>query len=273
MTLIITQTQINTFERCKRCYYLRYVRKLSWPGSRVKNEEMRRGEDFHLIVRQLTLGISREQLIIPAEDEALRKWTDAWCREKPLKDFQTISAEKEVSALFEDVLWLGKFDVLALSDGRITIFDWKTTGHPRSAKRYQDAPQTRLYRFLAKSCGARLLGAGLHAIPAENIEMVYWFPEHPRSAIRLPYSEEAWQDDLSWLRLKAREMSYEDEDHYPRTKKEKDCAFCDYFKLCHPEQSAIEPVTAEEDPFDEIYQTGFVFMDPGEEEEQEGPGF
>ena len=267
MTQIITQTQISAFERCKRFYYLRCLQKFAWPGRRLQTEDARRGEDFHLIVRQLILGIPEEQLIIPEGDEKLKQWTAAWCREKPLKDFQTVYAEKEVTALFADVLWLGKFDALAINDDRITIFDWKTTPSLKGASFYVNTPQTRLYRFLAKTCGSRLLGAGLHAVPAENIEMIYWFPEHPKDPIRLRYTEEAWQDDLSHLRLYAREMSFPDEEHYPQTGKEKDCRYCDYQKLCHPGQYLEEPEIPEEaDPFEEIYQAGFSFLDIPEED-------
>ena len=272
MTQTITQTQISTFERCKRCFYLRYLQKFAWPGKRRKTRDARRGEDFHLIIRQLILGIPEDQLIIPEEDEKLKQWTAAWCREKPLQGFQTVYAEKEVTALFADILWLGKFDALAINDDRITIFDWKTTPSMKGASFYINTPQTRLYRFLAKTCGSRLLGGGMHGIPAENIEMIYWFPEHPKSPIRLRYTEEAWQDDLSRLRLSAREMSFPDEAHYPKTDKERECQYCDYRKLCFPGQSFPEPDETEEDPFGEAFQAGFLFPDLFEDEETGAPG-
>ena len=263
---ILTQTQINAFERCRRLYYLKYVSRLVWPVEAADTGSVREGDDFHLLMRQLILGFPRESLIIPADEPDLEAWLDLYRREQPLGTPDQVFAEKEVSLLYADVLWLGKFDALAVTGDRLTIFDWKTGALPPDRAYYARSPQTRLYRFLARSCASRLLGAGLHAFPAENIEMVYWFPQFPEGTLRLPYSEEEYGQDMTWLRTLAREMLKTEEADYPRTEKQRRCERCGYRSYCFPEtaQAMSEPDLTdpvEPDLPDELWQEELFFPD------------
>ena len=62
----ITQTQISAYERCRRSYYLKYIRELAWPVEKSSGQEMRRGADFHLLIRQLIMGLPEDSLILPS---------------------------------------------------------------------------------------------------------------------------------------------------------------------------------------------------------------
>lgn len=271
----ITQTQINAYEHCRRFFYLKYVGKLAWPVEIPSRPETRRGSEFHLLVRQLLLGIQREILPADPEDQVMMQWLDRFCKAQPLKDYDQVFAEKEVSALYEQVLWLGKFDALGIREDRLTIFDWKTGTRPPEKQVYLKTPQTRLYRFLAKMCAPRLIGSGLHGLPAENIEMVYWFPEYPGQEIRLPYSEQAFQEDLTWLKTKAREMGSADENAYPQTALSKSCTFCEYHAFCfpetadHPEPEIPEPA----EPSDDLFQPMLDFMETDSDTDREAVSY
>ena len=266
--LTITQTQISAFERCPRFYYLKSVRRLVWPVETGKPLRISEGEDFHLLIRQIILGFSPENLIVPGNDEKVKRWLDIFLQENPLKLMGSVTAEKEVSLSFAEVLWLGKFDALAIDEDRITIFDWKTGAVQPDRNHFLSTPQTRLYRFLARSCAARLLGSGPHLIPADNIEMVYWFPEHPDQTIRLPYSEEEYQQDMTYLRTRAAEMSSDKEEAYPRTGKARQCEACVYRTYCFPETIPSEPFREQDLIPDEVYQSAFfpVDMDDGSDQ-------
>ncbi|MBR6088877.1 MAG: PD-(D/E)XK nuclease family protein [Anaerolineaceae bacterium] len=270
----ITQTQISAFERCERFYFLKYIRNLVWPVEIVDRQRVRDGDDFHLLLRQLLLGFPKETLIFPSENPNVRRWIDTFLRKKPVGSADRVFAEKEVSCLFENVLFLGKFDALAIQDDRLTIFDWKTgMGSPDTAQ-YLRAPQTRLYRFLAKSCAPRLLEQPDTEIPAENIEMVYWFPEHPDRTIRLRYTKGAWEEDKTWLRTRVRQMLSENEQDYSVTEKTRRCGQCIYRTWCFPdiytglsEPEEIPVPDQEEDIPPEIFQPGFFFPDDTDRED------
>ena len=252
---IITQTQISAFERCRRFYYLKNIRRLVWPVETEGNHNRQQGDDFHLLIRQLILGLSADSLIIPEGAEDVKRWLDVYLAKRPLGTPQIVFAEKDVSSLYTDILWTGKFDALTINDDQLTIYDWKTGSAKPDPEHYRTAPQTRLYRFLAKSCAARLLGAGLHAVPAENIKMVYWFPEHPEKTIRLPYSEEAYQQDMTWLKTLAAEMGSQNQDDYPKTAKTRQCEHCSYRTYCSPKTFFPDTFPDEADDPDEIFQT------------------
>lgn len=258
---MITQTQISAYERCKRFYYLKMIRKLVWPVETGRPENIREGEDFHLLVQQLILGFPPEMLIIPEKNEDVKRWLETYLKEKPLGKPEHIFAEKEVSASFADVLWLGKFDALAIEEDRLIIFDWKTGKAKPDPEHYRGSPQTRLYRFLAKTCSPRLIGAAPRPIPAENIEMVYWFPEHPAQTIRLPYSEEAYRQDMTYLKTRAHEMSSANEADFPMTEKTRQCEHCSYRTYCFPGQFRAELFTEEIPEEEEIFQTELFPME------------
>ena len=251
---VITQTQIARFEECRRLYFLKWVNKLIWPVEVGSQKTTREGADFHLLIRQLILGFPAESLIIPEEDEKVKHWLEIYLSEQPLGKPDRVYAEKDVSAAFADVLWLGKFDALAIIDDQLIIYDWKTGKAKADPEHYRLIPQTRLYRFLAKTCGARLLGVGPHAVPAENIEMVYWFPEHPGETIRLRYSEEQYQQDITYLKTMAAEMNSVDIEDYPKTDKERQCDSCQYRTYCFPGTFTDIAIPEEEDFPDDDWQ-------------------
>ncbi len=275
----ITQTQISAYERCRRYYYLKYIKKLAWPVEESTRAEIQKGADFHLLAHQLIMGMDPSELLFPADDEKMRRWIDNFCRMVPLREYDQVLAEKEVSALHSGVLWLGMFDALAIRDDRITVYDWKTTGHPVNSSDYLRTPQTRLYRFLAKMCAPRLLGIGLHGLPAENIEMIYWFPEHPETGIRLPYSESAFREDLTWLELKAAELTSGQPDDYPRTSENRRCRFCKYQTHCFPENAHLSKLPEFPDAGDpgpapeDVFQDEFLFDDPPDDSDRESVSF
>jgi len=268
----ITQTQIRAFERCRRFYYLKYIRKLAWPVEKNGHQEARNGADFHLLIRQLILGFPREHLLIPEDNDTIRKWVDHFCSAMPCAGYDLVFAEKETSSLYAGILWLGKFDALAFRDDRLTIFDWKTTAHRPDHSSFRADPQTRLYRFLAKTCGPRLIGSGFHELPAENIEMIYWFPEFPDRQIRLPYSESAYRDDMEYLKLRAREMTLPAETDYPGTDKVRLCRYCEYYAYCFPGNMPFVPEAGDELPED-IFQAEFFFPDIPDDDDREGKSF
>ena len=266
----ITQTQIRAYERCRRLYYLQYIRELVWPVSRTVPSEIKRGNDFHLLARQLLLGFPRETLVLPDDNGMMERWLDNFQREQPARGCGRIVTEKEVSALYAGVLWLGKYDALAVDGDHLTIFDWKTGTHRADAASYLKSPQTRLYRFLAKYIGPRLIGK--EDIPAENIRMIYWFAEHSDWQICLPYSEQAYQEDLTWLDMKAHEMSSEEEKDYPPSGNKNRCGKCGYCTYCFPEMAentgaGLNERAAAADP-EYVFQEEFPFFGMSPDDDQ-----
>ena len=109
-------------------------------------------------------------------------------------------------------------------------------------------------------------------LPAENIEMIYWFPEFPDRQIRLPYSESAYRDDMEYLKLRAREMTLPAETDYPGTDKVRLCRYCEYYAYCFPGNMPFVPEAGDELPED-IFQAEFFFPDITDDDDHEEKSF
>ncbi len=266
--LTITQSRIRLYQACPRAYYLKYVRQLVWPSTNARNFKTDTGSHFHTMVKQLLLGFPESRVRAACVDDKERELLDSFLRSNPTANCAPIYTEKKLTVLHAGVLWEGIFDVIAFRGDKLLIFDWKTTARLTPHAVCLDSPQTHLYRFIAKRCGGRLLGRR-EEIPAEDVEMIYWFPAHPDTPVELPYSEKAYLQEISYLNDKARAMSAENEAAYPMADDAAQCADCPYRTYCGRElsQKTEEP---EEDPFGEAFQSAFDFPDlPQPDESQE----
>lgn len=253
---IISQSQIQDFQQCPRRYYLRQVQQLTWPasdGAKASRLEQTaaRGEVFHRFVHQLIQGIPAEDLLRQTDCPEVRQWMENFLSFAPLPKDAVLYSEMELSAIHAQVLWIGKFDGIAVQKNRLTIFDWKTSAHPAARGNYLSSPQTRLYRYLAQRCSARLSGI---EIAPENIEMVYWFPSQPAAALHLPYDEASLKQDEAFLGACAAELSQSEEAAYPQSVRQEFCTSCSYFSFCHRDLAAAmnsEPEAEQESlPFE-----------------------
>ena len=129
-----TQSNLQTFNYCRRRFYLRYIRKLIWPAQLVNDPQYAQDRDagvrFHQIVHQHFLGLDAALLRKVAEadpDPRLSAW---------LADFLTSQMPLLDGELFPEALFntsianhpLGaKVDLLQIKAGVVKIFDWKTS--------------------------------------------------------------------------------------------------------------------------------------------------
>jgi hypothetical protein len=90
--------------------------------------------------------------------------------------------------------------------------------------------QTRVYRYLLTRAGAHL-NAGQPFNPTQ-IEMIYWFAEHPEAPVRLPYDTAQYHDDEVYLTGLIEQILSLDEDAFLPTEDERRCAYCPYRSYC-----------------------------------------
>ena len=74
-----SQSGLATFQRCRRRFQLRYLRQLEWPAPVSESEEdwevdLKRGQLFHQLVQQASMGIDVDGLVAASDDELLRQW-------------------------------------------------------------------------------------------------------------------------------------------------------------------------------------------------------
>ena len=176
----LSQSALSAFARCRRRFYLRFVRRLEWPAPLTGSEQewersMRRGERFHLLVQQDALGLPADEIVRASGDAELAAWWERYRRHPPPPPEGpriALHAELELEvSLAGGQRLVARFDRLEVSGGaggaRLDIVDWKT-GAPAPRERLERSWQTSVYRFVAleaaPSLGARAGVRGGHPV-------------------------------------------------------------------------------------------------------------
>jgi hypothetical protein len=238
-----SQGSLQDFVDCRRRFYLRSLIRLQWPA--VQSEPMleherylQQGSDFHRLAQQALLGLPLERLATSITNDELMRWWDSLCEFLP----QITSAspgpgwqlypEISLTASLVGTRLVGKYDLVAMHpQGRLRIYDWKTSRQRSKRQTLEKRLQTRLYPYLLTRAGA-FLNAG-SPIQPEQVEMVYWFAEHPQEPERFAYSSAAYQADEAYLTSLIETVRRLEEAEFRLTDDIRQCAYCVYRSLCN----------------------------------------
>ena len=252
-----SQSSLQDFVDCRRRFFLRCIRRLAWPAVQsepvVEHEGyMQQGSDFHRFAQQALVGLPVERLSASLVGEDLARWWESFCDYLPqISNAQPgpgwqLYPEISLTAPLGDARLVGKYDLLAAHPGgRILIYDWKTTRQRSRRSVLEKRLQTRLYPYLLVRAGT-FLNAGIPIQP-EQVEMIYWFAEHPQQPERFVYSSAAYQADEAYLTSLIETVQRLDEAEFFLTGDERLCAFCVYRSLCNRGVTAGDPAALEGD--------------------------
>lgn len=227
-----TQQNLQDFVDCPRRFYLRAIKRLEWPA--IESEPIREqehliemGSRFHLLCQQYFSGIPAETLSAQVTDAELALWWNRFLA----GDFKSLAGsfavEKMVSLPFAGVRLAAKFDlVMKLPEGKILIYDWKTSQKQPKRQYLLERMQSKVYPLVA----ARAETA--NPVAAEAIEMVYWYPALDGSEVRLQYSQAQLEDDQKTIEMMITDIAARDEEGFEKTDNQKVCTFCRYRSLC-----------------------------------------
>jgi CRISPR/Cas system-associated exonuclease Cas4 (RecB family) len=236
-----SQYRLQDFADCRRRFLLRHVWQLAWPA--VESEPiheheryLQQGADFHRLAQQLFVGIPVERLEAGISDPQLLEWWENFLpRAGELIESQhsagwKLYPETSLSASMAERRLMAKYDLLAATQDRLLIYDWKT-GRAKPSRRWLEKRlQTRVYPYLLSRAGHQLNED--QPVPADRIEMVYWFANHPDQIIRIPYSSAAYRADEAYLTDMVETIQRLEESEFHLTADEKRCAYCIYRSLC-----------------------------------------
>jgi CRISPR/Cas system-associated exonuclease Cas4 (RecB family) len=243
-----SQSSLQDYNDCNRRFQLRYIEQLKWPAvesAPVLENERRQieGQQFHRMVQQYLLGLPVDKLTHMAENSEspdLARWWQNFLspRTGSLVDLDgsKFFPEQSLSAPSGSHRLTAKYDLIAVKDGKATIYDWKTS-HRRPKDEWMAVRfQTRVYPALLVIAGAHLN----HNIPfkPEEVKMVYWYADFPEEPARIPYNQKLFKRDRSWLNDVIKEISARQS--FPLTEDEKTCGFCPYRSYCERGVSAAE---------------------------------
>jgi CRISPR/Cas system-associated exonuclease Cas4 (RecB family) len=243
----LSQSSLQDYMDCPQRFKLRYLDRLSYPAVEteptLENEKhQQEGEYFHRLIQQHLIGIPAEQISRFANTPDLQKWWENFLatedlrvlREESLqrnregKELGGLYAEATLSAPLGKYRLLAKYDLIAVQNDKVTIYDWKTYRKRPRNEWLAARMQTRVYRALLVNAGAHL-NQGKPFEP-EQIEMIYWFADFPEDPARLPYSTTQYLRDWDLLVKLSNEVA--SVSSYPLTEDRQKCLFCTYRSYC-----------------------------------------
>ncbi len=229
-----SQSSLQDYVDCPRCFQLRYIEHLAWPAVEtepaLENERrMLAGQLFHRLAQQAIIGLPTERLDRLAGGEDLKRWWDHFARELPhLKTLGKLQTETSLSAPIGEHRLVAKYDLIAILDGKAAIYDWKTS-RKRPRDEWMSARlQTLVYRYLLVVSGAHLNGG--QPFEPEQVEMLYWYTDFPSEPARFPYSAAHFKRDAAILEKLVAEITSAAD--FPTTNEDAKCRYCPYRSYC-----------------------------------------
>ncbi len=231
-----SQNSLQAYVDCPRRFQLRYLLRLAWPAPEVQpilehEQHLQRGQNFHKLVQQTLLGIPRERLSgYASSDPLLAQWWRGFQEENPIPDGYAKHIEISLAIPIAEHRLAARYDLVAVSDNEVLIFDWKTNQQVPKRDTIQNKLQSRVYPYVLIQGGNCLN----HGSPIEpyQVEMMYWFSNFPASPMHFVYSQERYEQDQTYLTGLVKTIAALGEDDFPRTQNLNHCRFCIYRSFC-----------------------------------------
>jgi hypothetical protein len=238
-----SQASLQDYQECRRRFYLRYQLRLAWPALEVEpveehEHEMALGAAFHRLIQQHLVGVPADRLSRMIQEESLGVWWQAYLSfaHPDLSGIRPDPAirlypELSLSAPLAGSRLLAKYDLIAVHpDGRVAIYDWKTSRTLPGRQGLIARMQTRVYRYVLVQAGAAINSG--ESFQPDQIDMVYWFAGFPGAEERLSYDAAQFARDGQDLGHLIKEIQGLKEPDFYLTSDERHCRFCTYRSLC-----------------------------------------
>jgi CRISPR/Cas system-associated exonuclease Cas4 (RecB family) len=242
---LFSQSNLQDYVDCQRRFQLRHMVHLHWPAVEaepyLENERMiDQGAQFHKIVRQYLIGVPEAQISKTLiSDEVMELWWRNFLHS--IKDVNLKIILEQDNQHFEEITLsvplgefrlIAKYDLLIIRpDGKLIILDWKTSQNHPKRMWLADRLQTHVYPFVLTGALSGFIG-GIPADPGQ-IEMIYWFANHPDQPERFSYNKVSYHEDTRYLNNLISTIDQKSEPVFPLTPDVKRCLFCTYRSLCN----------------------------------------
>ncbi|MBI9048313.1 MAG: PD-(D/E)XK nuclease family protein [Anaerolineaceae bacterium] len=231
-----TASNLQDYLTCERRFELKAIQQCQWPALpsqpvQEQEEHMRNGILFHQYVNQCFLGIPSQNISDLIQNTSMLQWWNNFLQtfdDQIRKEF--IAFEHTLAGYLDEFSILSKIDALRVKDQQWIIYDWKTGLHLPKAQTMQNKIQSRLYPYMLAT-----FGAGLNnntPLQADQISMMYWFPEFPNQEIQFSYSKSKYDEDQLFLKELMAEIVAKKPGEFYLTEQDKNCIYCVYRSLC-----------------------------------------
>ena len=233
---VFSQGSLQAYLDCPRLFQLHYLLAVAWPAldlePQLEGERQReQGRAFHQLLQQHAQGIPESLLSTLEFDEDVVEWWNSYLKTPPQMPTELVRAEVGLSVPIGGYRLMARYDRVGADPGkRIVIVDWKTGWKLPPYAWLEKRLQTRVYRYVMTLAGTAFNGG----VPpeAEQIEMIYWYANHPERVMRFPYDREQFEADSVYLCRLIEEIAARDEANWELTDGTARCSFCHYRSLC-----------------------------------------
>jgi CRISPR/Cas system-associated exonuclease Cas4 (RecB family) len=242
---LFNQSNLQDFIDCQRRFQLRHMLHLSWPAVDAEpfleyERMMDQGSRFHKIIRQYLTGIPESQIEQSlGNDEVIKTWWRSFNHSlrNGILDmiFHTGNSHAEETTLsipVDEFRLVAKYDLLVTQpNGKLLIFDWKTSTNRPKRKWLANRMQTLVYPYVLS--GASNSISSLDLAGPSQIEMIYWFANYPEQPERFSYDGSANDVDSKYIEQLISTIKQNTEPIFALTPDVKHCLFCNYRSLCN----------------------------------------
>jgi CRISPR/Cas system-associated exonuclease Cas4 (RecB family) len=247
---IFSQSSLQDYVDCQRRFQLRYMLRQAWPAVEaepyLENERlMDQGAHFHQIIRQHLVGVPKAKILPTITgDELIEQWWNNYLH--ALKEGELRFISEAGNTHYEEIILsrqvgkfrlIAKYDLLVIyPDGKLVILDWKTSRNRPRHTWLADRLQTHVYPFVLAGA-AKVFMDGKIPNPAQ-IEMLYWFANHPEQPEHFTYDTSRYREDERYITDLISNIQHKTEQIFPLTLDVRRCMYCTYRSLCNRGVSA-----------------------------------
>lgn len=236
--IIFSASMLQDFADCPRRFELKYLRRQLWPAIPAEpiqkfERMMELGRQFHTLANQYFSGVPADNILHVIQDPTLRTWFNHFTEFKQQLTAERAYSEFQLSGLIGSNRFTAVYDLIQFSgDGKIAIFDWKTSTHPPRSEQYHRRMQSLVYPVLLAN-NLDQLKSEKNGGNNELITMTYWFPAYPENPISLEFNTQDTLENSQLIKRITDEIQKRiDGSDFPRTEELKLCKFCMYRSMC-----------------------------------------